>query len=1042
MFEPRSPHSRGTRIFRLRLPGAELRRWLPILILLSLCLLAARPLLSLQFFYSDDGLDHLLRLFAFDQTIHQGIAYPRWLFDLAFGFGYPIFDFYPPLAAFVAETLHLLGMGFVDALKGTDLLCIIVAALGAYGMGAEFFHDAKHARLAGFLTSVAYTFFPYFLIDIYARGAIAEALAAALLPWLIWSLRRGLREPTITSVLWTALLSALLLVVHSLTLLMVAPVLIAYVLLELFSQSAPARRSALRYVASSVLLGAGLSAIYWLPFIAELNQVKMGKGIASIVAVFSDHFLAPAQLVQLSPFYQYHDAPFELALVPVALGIAAIVVAALTRHRLALFFGSVSILAAVTMSEPLRGVWLAVPLATMVQYPWRVSILIGLGFSIAIGALPVVQVDRLESLTSRLPKFTRQPLALPNLAFTAVLATALIWSAIANLAPQQVFFPPNAPTTAQLARFEAYSNFVGTTTWGEYLPATIDVSNLLTYRAPQVQPSDSVARVQIDRWAGSVRAFHVSASHPISLSLRSFYFPGWQATVDGASTPTFPSTPLGLLTTRVPPGQHQVTFMLKDTLSQRAGTILSILSALVFVSFSVIAFRHGEKAILAAVGVFVLGLGVYLIPASAALAAQPAVPERMQINVSPQLDLVGLSIDNAHLQAGVWQISDSIDSLSVQTYWFTKSSVDEKLFIWRLVDPAGRASSQSSQPSRYDTGNPAAWVPNEIVPDHFDLPLSSALPVGIYALQVALGNAFVTVGSIDLARGSAPTHELNIAHLVHAHVGNQIDLLGYAAPQTARPGTSLPLTIYWQANQRVTKDYTIFVQLLDFAGNVAARPQHDTLPGGGLNPTSLWQPGALVADRQDFNLPRDLLPGLYRLIVGMYHYPNLTRLPVETEEGPSPEDVVTLGNIKVPMNAQNASPSHALNVSLGPTIKLNGYDFQVQPNQVVVKLYWQARTKIDHDYKVFVHISNTEGHVVAQQDNLPDAGRYPTRIWDAGEQIIDPYNVPISTLAAGRYTIFVGMYAPDTGERLPAAENGNELPDRQIKLDQFDVPSR
>lgn len=62
-----------------------MRRWVFITILLALAMVAARPLLTLQFFKSDDGLQHLLRLFAFDRTIHQGVVYPRWIFDLVFG---------------------------------------------------------------------------------------------------------------------------------------------------------------------------------------------------------------------------------------------------------------------------------------------------------------------------------------------------------------------------------------------------------------------------------------------------------------------------------------------------------------------------------------------------------------------------------------------------------------------------------------------------------------------------------------------------------------------------------------------------------------------------------------------------------------------------------------------------------------------------------------------------------------------------------------------------------------------------------------------
>ena len=48
-------------------------------------------------------------LFEFDQGIQDGIPYPRWQPDFAFGYGYPFFNIYGPLATYVAEAFYLLG---------------------------------------------------------------------------------------------------------------------------------------------------------------------------------------------------------------------------------------------------------------------------------------------------------------------------------------------------------------------------------------------------------------------------------------------------------------------------------------------------------------------------------------------------------------------------------------------------------------------------------------------------------------------------------------------------------------------------------------------------------------------------------------------------------------------------------------------------------------------------------------------------------------------------------------------------------------------
>jgi hypothetical protein len=277
-----------------------------------------------------------------------------------------------------------------------------------------------------------------------------------------------------------------------------------------------------------------------------------------------------------------------------------------------------------------------------------------------------------------------------------------------------------------------------------------------------------------------------------------------------------------------------------------------------------------------------------------------------------------------------------------------------------------------------------------------------------------------------------------MARPINARVGEQIRLLGYDVPDNPRPGSRFPVTLFWQTEQNIYDDYTAFVQLLDSDRNVVAK--FDSVPGGGLGSTFLWLPGETVPDRVVLDLPHDLKPGLYTLVAGMYHYPELTRLPVVAASGDhSPDDVVELGEFKVAMNAQAARPEHTLDVSLGTMIRLLGYDLQVARGQADLKLYWQTREHIAADYKVFVHVLDEKGNLAAQVDRLPADGKYPTRIWEKDEKIVDVYALPIKNLAVGRYKIVVGMYAPETGERLRAVDaNGHELPEYQVELGTFE----
>jgi hypothetical protein len=86
----------------------------------------------------------------------------------------------------------------------------------------------------------------------------------------------------------------------------------------------------------------------------------------------------------------------------------------------------------------------------------------------------------------------------------------------------------------------------------------------------------------------------------------------------------------------------------------------------------------------------------------------------------------------------------------------------------------------------------------------------------------------------------------------------------------------LQLSLHWRAEQAPQGNYTVFVQLLDAAGQVVA--QKDRWPGDGLFPTAGMQAGQTIAD--NLAIPLDVPPGRYRLIVGLYQgdvegYPRL-----------------------------------------------------------------------------------------------------------------------------------------------------------------------
>lgn len=255
-------------------------------------------------------------------------------------------------------------------------------------------------------------------------------------------------------------------------------------------------------------------------------------------------------------------------------------------------------------------------------------------------------------------------------------------------------------------------------------------------------------------------------------------------------------------------------------------------------------------------------------------------------------------------------------------------------------------------------------------------------------------------------------------------------------PAVIKPGDTVTLSFNWQAQRPIDGDYNLFIHLFNVPQG-QRYGQINTPLTGVLFDAHRWPVGLTVPDIHYFTLPADAPQGPYRFEVGLYHAASLQRLPVTIETAvstSSPDDKVILG--KFHLWQQSPAPPQVLlsGVEFGNVIALLGADLPaapVQPGQTLTyTLHWQALARITQDYTVFTHLLDSEGKLQAQQDRAPQRGRYPTSWWDPGEIIIDPYSLLLpKNLASGQYTLRVGLYRPETGQRLPLKNQTRDFVD-------------
>ncbi len=121
-------------------------------------------------------------------------------------------------------------------------------------------------------------------------------------------------------------------------------------------------------------------------------------------------------------------------------------------------------------------------------------------------------------------------------------------------------------------------------------------------------------------------------------------------------------------------------------------------------------------------------------------------------------------------------------------------------------------------------------------------------------------------------------------------------------------------------------------------------------------------------------------------------------------------------------NARGAPQT--LDARFGDAIVLANYQLdsrEVRTGDVLtLTLNWRVEQSPNARGKVFVHLLDANGQVVAQRDGEPVGDLRPTTTWRVGEIVADNYGIFIEPgIPPGAYRVEIGMYRADNGARLP-----------------------
>jgi hypothetical protein len=567
-------------------PWAFVRRIDPyVWLVIAFSLFAVLPLAGPDYFFNaHDAPNTVFFLTEFDAALRDGVWYPGWATDQALGYGYPTFVLYPPLAYYTAEVFHLLGAGQVAAIKWTWALATLGAGLAMYACARRIL-----GRQGGLLAAIVYVYVPYHLADIYVRADLAEYCAFVWMPLALLAFHRLTEEGTERRVALAGLAYGALWLTHNVTALVFTPLLAAYVLLRLAVQRLAWRAGFARAgtALAGGVLGLGIAAALILPnlfervYIQQEQWVRAGYDYALNFVQFA-HLLSSSWGFAPGAPGTEGGMSFQVGAVPLLLAIVAVVGVFRKPARdrtLGLFFGGATLLLLLFMTPLAAPLWELLPLAALIQFPWRLLAITAVTLSVLSGL--AIQGDRHPALVGRqrLQDETRETAFNPQV---LIVALVTVLATFPYTLPQYTPAPSSAGGPLLSIEFELkYTDMRGMTAWTKEMPPSSPLVEQYQAGVPLVTAEALApgASVEMIRAGGASDELWVDSESGTALRFYTYYFPGWHVTVDGQRLPESalrPETVYGLLTVDVPAGRHHVLLRWGDTPLRLAGKCLTV----------------------------------------------------------------------------------------------------------------------------------------------------------------------------------------------------------------------------------------------------------------------------------------------------------------------------------------------------------------------------------------------------------------------------------------------------------------------------------
>jgi uncharacterized membrane protein len=544
-----------------------------LIILFGLSLIAILPFFHSGFFsFHDDT--QVQRVFEMKVALLDGSFPARWVKDLGYGLGYPIFNFYAPLPYYIGAFLSILGLDLLLATKLMIVIGVIGSAFSMYFLAKEFW-----GKIGGFFSALLYVFAPYHALNIYVRGDIGEVYSFLFAPLIFFSLWKYHEKTNYLYLVLGALSYCGLVISHNLSAMMLTPFIFIICIL-LFVK----KRNFMIFAIP--IIGIFLSAFYAIPALLEMRYTNV-LSIIGGKADFRDHFICPIQLWS-SPWMYGGSASgcidgmsLKLGKLHLIFGFIPILFAAFYYKKdkfksMVVFLVSLFLLISIFLSlEWSKFVWETISFMEFFQYPWR-FLLVATLFSSFLGGAVIYYIFKIKSVKDNKLYFI--PLLI------ILILPLILYSKL--FVPQTYF-----SRSAEYYTNESYLIWETSKISDEYMPAYFNKPKNPSEIIKNKITGENVRVKELTQKTNRLSAT-VLADSDTKIIIHIPYFPTWKFYVNGKLT-DFEITDSGVLLV-IPKGKNKIEARFEQTRIENLANLIS-LSGVLALFAGIIYYKQKNK---------------------------------------------------------------------------------------------------------------------------------------------------------------------------------------------------------------------------------------------------------------------------------------------------------------------------------------------------------------------------------------------------------------------------------------------------------------